>query len=500
MRRPFQRVILPAVLLMAAPAGIAVAEPVDELPPGDFANVELHATLPEAAQATSINFLSYGNGARARDIMVVNGRFGLQTWDLADPADPVLLDHLTSEELKLPSDTSGTFWQNEDMDVDQDRKVVFMARDPRAYNGSTSNPDSIAGVYVVDAADPEDLQLKTFHELPTGHTSTCVNDCDFLWTGGPASNTEQAAEWPGGRPVFVTDLRDLDDISTYETPIDTGRNDGVTDYAHDVQVDAAGIAWVSGRGGVRGYHTTGRHLDPLTGVRRVATAWDPIPFGGGGFPEDEVPSQFMHNSFRPVASTLRDGGNPSPDHRPGSLLMATEEAFGSSTCDGIGMFSIASLEGSYDGQGWMSTPDDPFRLEVVGTWSPAGEEGTTPNAFCSAHYFEVQDNIVAYSWYAQGTRFLDVSDPTDPIQVAYFRPDDSVSWAPYFHGDYIYVADNSRGVDVLSLTDGADANAAAHRQVNAPAMSATQIARVEALVADYAPDPDFGWACVIPRT
>lgn len=83
----------------------------------------------------------------------------------------------------------------------------------------------------------------------------------------------------------------------------------------------------------------------------MATATDPIPFAGGGFPEETTPSSFMHNSFRPVASTLPDGGNPTPEHRPGSLLMATEEAFGSSTCDGVGMFNIASLEGSYDGQG-----------------------------------------------------------------------------------------------------------------------------------------------------
>lgn len=100
------------------------------------------------------------------------------------------------------------------MDVDQRRKLVFMARDPRAYNGTTSDPTDIAGVYVVDASDPEDLVLRTFEQLPTGHTSTCVNDCDFLWTGGPASPSDKLDEWPGGRPVFVTDLRNLDDITT----------------------------------------------------------------------------------------------------------------------------------------------------------------------------------------------------------------------------------------------------------------------------------------------
>ena len=178
--------------------------------------------------------------------------------------------------------------------------------------------------------------------------------------------------------------------------------------------------------------------------------------------------------------------------------MATEEAFGSPTCDGVGMFNIASLAGSYDGEGWASTPTDPFRLEVIGTWSPADEEGTIPNAFCSAHYFEVQDGIVAYSWYAQGTRFLDVSDPTNPIQVAYYRPNGTVSWAPYFHGDYVYVADHARGVDVLELTGDAATPGASRVEVHAPPMSVVQVAAVEALASRYAPDPQLGWACVLP--
>ena len=58
----------------------------------------------------------------------------------------------------------------------------------------------------------------------------------------------------------------------------------MTAYSHDVQVDDAGIAWVSGDGGTRGYWTNGRHFDPLEGRTRRATALDPIPYGGGGLP------------------------------------------------------------------------------------------------------------------------------------------------------------------------------------------------------------------------
>jgi hypothetical protein len=73
---------------------------------------------------------------------------------------------------------------------------------------------------------------------------------------------------------------------------------------------------------------------------------------------------------------------------------------------------------------------------------------------CSAHYFDARDGILAYSWYDQGTRFIDVSDPTDPVQVGYYRPDDGVAWAPYWHGRYAYVADHNRGVDILALGNG----------------------------------------------
>lgn len=195
-------VLLVALGMVAGGLLPAVAQEPASQPPGAIDNVELVANLPEAVQATSINFLRYGHGRNRRDVMVVNGRFGLQTYDLADPARPVLLDRLTSEELKLPGDTSGTFWQNEDMDVDQRRKLVIMARDPRAYDGTTASDDSVAGVYLVDARDPADLRLVTFHELPSGHTSTCVNGCQYLSTAastcGPAGRRATRASGRSG--------------------------------------------------------------------------------------------------------------------------------------------------------------------------------------------------------------------------------------------------------------------------------------------------------------
>ena len=422
-------------------------------------------------QAISINFIDYGNprqdqpaGAATRDVMFVAGRFGLKSFDITNPTKPKLLDWLGdgvddpfledgNPGIGTQAPRRGTIddmWENEDMDVDQQRKLVFLSRDPRAYGGSTGNPASRSGVYVIDVRDPENLDPISFAETPTGHTTTCINDCKWVWTGGPAANTDQQAQGWAGRPIFVTDMRDPHHPKVNPNPIDTGRNDGRTDYAHDVQVDAAGVAWASGRGGVRGYWTKGRHYDPLLGDYRIATADDPVPYGGGGLEETVFPfrtsSRFMHNAERPL-------GTDAPDPKYGNLIFATEEEFAGGAfpngCANDGPLFIASLDGSYNGEAWRSTPENKFRLKTVATWHPFGKEGSSTSTDCSAHYFEIKDRILSMSFYSQGSRFLDISDPTNPTEVAYFRPGTG-TWATYPHKGLYYSADRT-GVYILRL-------------------------------------------------
>jgi hypothetical protein len=470
---------------------------------------------------------AYGRGA-GLDVMLVTGRFGLKTYSLEDPADPQLLDEFTSEQLRLPGDPPSdyspdnptprsTFWQNEDMDVDPKRKFAFLSRDPRAYAGSTSRepgePDpngatNIAGVYIMDVKDPRDIKLLAFEQLPTGHTTTCINQCRWLWTGGPASTDKQKAEgWTFGRPIIVTDLRNpADPVGHPMNPVDLFRRDGVTAYSHDVQVDDAGIAWVSGDGGTRGYWTSGRHWDPVEEEYRRATPLDPIPYAGGGLRREVVGDDvggFEHNAWRPVGETAPRGDRR---YRRGDLLLTTEEDFGPAeeACRNRGKFAISSLEGSYDGEAWRSTPEKPFRLNTVGTWSPYQQEGSRPAGqytplanFCSAHYFDVDGSMLTYAWYGEGTRFLDISDPEDPQQFAYWRPDDGIVWASYMHEGLIYTADRTRGVDILRLTNGAGRARQARKAVVAPEPSARQRRFVASVAARYKTDPGTAGLCVL---
>jgi hypothetical protein len=140
----------------------------------------------------------------------------------------------------------------------------------------------------------------------------------------------------------------------------------------------------------------------------------------------------------------------------------------------------------------------------VGTWNPAGKEGSRPPGqfnplanFCSAHYFDVDDNTVTYAWYGEGTRFLDISDPENPTQFAYWRPDDGIVWASYMHEGYVYTADRTRGVDVLRLTGGATAAAAANREVVAPPPSKRQLSFLDRASRQFTTDPGTAGICLI---
>jgi hypothetical protein len=490
-----------------------------EMPEGDISGVDYHGTIPLEG-VSSINVVDYDEGT----VMVAFGTaMGMRTYDITDPMNPTQLDHLDVAELALEGDDpDGTFWSAESLNIDKDRDVAFLSRDPRSFQQPQDS--GVAGFYVIDLADPTDIQLRQFHEVPAGHTATCVNGCDYLWSGGPAPAADQPDEWIG-RPIFVTDVRNLDDIQTFEDPVDTGRYRGQTDYAHDVQVDQQGVAWVSGRGGLRGYWTEGTHEDPTTGETREATATDPVPFAGGEVGEYHEPDDesrmwgAIHNSERPVDGPdgdyeledserprrpAADDGADLDDYAPGELVYVTDENF-SQPCSDAGKFYINSIDGATDGQGWYDEGHEPedggFALEQVGVWSVADKEGAADgdeDITCSAHYFQMRGGIVAGAWYTQGFRFLDVTDPTDPIQTAYFRPDEGNGFAPMWHGDVVYAGDSALGIHLLTLGEDAAAASAEREEVLAPERTATQVAAARATTAALEPDDVYGWSCALP--
>ncbi|MEU5260111.1 hypothetical protein [Amycolatopsis sp. NPDC021455] len=444
------RLFLSLAAAVGLAAGSTTAYAADGPPtgPADAQNVTwlAHADTPSAV--AGLAFIAYP-GRHDSDVMFADGVFGLRAWSLTDPRHPKLIGELPASALALPGDdVSKGFWEGEHLQVDPVRKLVFLTRDPRAFGGNKQTGTS--GIDLVDAHDPAHLRLIGFHEEPGGHTSQCINGCRYLWSGGPShtGTGNQPPDWQG-QPAWVTDVSRPSHPYTFPTPVDLHRNDGVTDYVHNTDVDAAGVAWASGAGGVRGYWTTGVHFDPVQGRIRFATAADPIPYAGGKIISPNDPAYtFDHNSWHPL--------RPIGGFAPGELLFVTDEDFGD-TCADAGRLLIVSLKGSYGGEAWRSTPEHPFRLKVVGDWGPVGSPGEQPNADCSAHYFDpmpgVGDgNILVQAFYGQGTKFIDFSDPRHPVQVGYFFPKDSEAAVPAYHDGLVYAAQYSGGIDVLRFT------------------------------------------------
>jgi hypothetical protein len=476
-----------AGLLLVVPGTAAAAPPPEGAQLSD--NVEYIRTVADTRQVVEGKF----DEVRGKDILVLTGRFGFKTLDVSDPDNPTPLDSFIPEDL-----AAGGYWQNEDMELDTRRKLIIGALDPRHTDagatgcpagGSVNNPLCKAGFYVISYADPTNLrQVGDFVDLPSGHTSSCIQDCKYIWTGGPARTTNPELRWLGpilgptqpapwtaprlvgdGRPIWVTDLSDPREPEVFDRPIDLWRNDGYTDYSHDVDEDERGIAWVSGRGGIRGYATKGRHRDPYLNRSREATPWDPILVAGGGVGGTAQPVMLMHNSGRPTDGSVRASGVKS-----GNVLVGTEEDF--TGCETAGKIVLSDLTDSWGGEpAQQSTLDDPYRLEPLDTFHPVLDPptGDTSTSGCSAHYFEIEDSLLGAGWYGQGLRLVDISDARDVRQVGYYRVTgttpgsganpSSNSWDMAFfdqgrrnkHGSrLIYLFDMSRGVEILRLDKG----------------------------------------------
>ena len=331
------RVGLVLTSVLAGALGIGAGGPPQaEPPPGAqmSASLEYVTRVPGTGQVVEGKF----DKVRGRDVLIITGRFGFKTLDVSDPANPEVLDTFQPPEILGPNG----YWQDEDMDIDVRRNLIIGALDPRHDNvdqascpgigtlGSKNrDPDCRSGFYVISYNDPKNLrQVGSFVDLPAGHTVSCIDGCRYVWAGGPARRDDLAYLGPftpggrgDGRPIWVTDLRNAAKPKVFPEPIDLWRNDGLTDYSHDVDVDDHGIAWTSGRGGLLGYATKGKWRDPRTDKVRRARPWDPILVAGGGIeggPDGVAQPQtdFIHNAARPLDGKVACDRRPQGERRP----------------------------------------------------------------------------------------------------------------------------------------------------------------------------------------
>ena len=280
-----------------------------------------------------------------RDVLVTTGRYGFRTYDVRDASRPRLLDTFQPAEIL----GENGYWQDEDMEIDRKRKLIIGALDPRhddvdqascpgigTLSAKNRNPKCSSGFYVISYKNPRDLeQVGKFNEVPAGHTTSCVDGCKYVWTGGPARRDDLAYLGPftpgargDGRPIWVTDLRnpcEAEDVPEADRPGAQRRGDGLLARRQRRRPGLrVGVAAAAGCSDTRRAASGAtRSIDPCAARTRGIRCW--WPAAGCRAATTASPSRRPTSSTTPTGPT--DGKIRAAGVRKGNVALMTEEDF-----------------------------------------------------------------------------------------------------------------------------------------------------------------------------
>ncbi|MFA9417098.1 LVIVD repeat-containing protein [Natrinema sp. HArc-T2] len=346
------------------------------------------------------------------EIAYVAATTGFAVVDVSDPADPTIL----AEERDIAID-GASLTQILDLTVDGDRLIVAGPAE------TARSSDLYLGVRRYDVSDPE-------RPVPTGayetgyHIHNCYLEGDRLFL---VENTQQ-----DNRLVIV-------------------------DIGGDEITQIGDWSLLDHEPGWRDVHWLGRYLHDV--FVQDGTAYLPCWNAGTYVLDISEPADLSVVSH--IADTtleaqrelddFRDGvyGLPGNDHYAavddsGDLLAVGREAWatGGAAPDhpgGIDLYDVRDLtdpvhRGSIDAP---RTVDESYR---GGTWT-------------TAHNFELRDDRLYSAWYRAGVQIHDVSDPTDPERLAWWRdPAETGFWTARVVGPgEAFIASSTEAIPNTSL-------------------------------------------------
>ena len=124
----------------------------------------------------------------------------------------------------------------------------------------------------------------------------------------------------------------------------------------------------------------------------------------------------------------------------------------------------ADVSGTAEFEGWgylrffdISDPSDPVQLSTFATPNTNNEDVALDGTW-SVHNPEVRGNTLFASWYSDGVRVIDISNPSAPQEIGFWTgagaPADAPPvniWSVVPHGDLLLVSDRNFGFYVLKL-------------------------------------------------
>ncbi|WP_224270222.1 LVIVD repeat-containing protein [Haloprofundus salinisoli] len=255
-------------------------------------------------------------------------------------------------------------------------------------------PGALSGLLVEDVSNPQDPETLAFFE-----TDYPIHNCYF--SGGYAYLTANEYD---RNPLVAVDLRDddprevarwslLDENSAWDD-VSAGRR-----TVHDVWVQD-GVAYLA-------------HWDAGTWMLDVSDPTNPQTIGRLDGPSPSSLAVSDGQRARREATVPPGNDHYVATNEDGTLLGVGKESWAEGT-DGELVGGPSGVE-LWD----VSDPADPQKLSTIDP--PPTPDPTYGGVWTTSHNFELRDERLYTSWYRGGVKRHDISDPSNPEELAWWR-------------------------------------------------------------------------------
>ncbi|MGI8316696.1 LVIVD repeat-containing protein [Halobacillus mangrovi] len=358
------------------------------------------------------------------------GNGGVRVFDMKDPSDPV-------EIAKFADDIPGT-WQE---------KVIVKTVNTPHFKGDLavvsvqqldrSNPDSQGGFLLYDVTNPESPEKLGFWEVdkrvPGTHELylTVKEGKPFVLAANPYADYYTHGESMDFQLVDVSNPAEPETIYEFDPR-----------SLPEVSDDFNGYHWESPDGKTRPVfnHST---MTDNNGDTALLSFWDL----GTIILDISDPYNVKVEGRTEYASDVQGSAHSSALAKGGNVLIETREVYD------------PTREGYEESYGYtrifdISDKSNPkllstFKTDLVDNI----EDGIT---FANTvHDPKVHGNTLYLSHYAGGIRAVDITDPSNPVQIGKYVPENAYFWGVFVDRNYILGSDMGNGLKVLQKNNSA---------------------------------------------
>jgi hypothetical protein len=357
------------------------------------------------------------------------GEGGVRVWDLKDPANP-------KEVAVFADDIPGT-WQE---------KVIVKRVNTKHFKGdlavvsvqqlNTHYPDSVGGFLLYDVTNPYqpnklgfwalDKKVRGTHELYL----TVQNGRPLVLTANPYADYYTHGEQKDFQLVDVSNPAQPQTIYQFDPR-----------SLPEVPGDFDGYNWIDKHGKNRAVFNHSTMAD-VNGKTAYLSFWD-LGTIVLDIRNPENPTYLGRTKF---SSNQQGSAHSAALAKGGNVLIETREVYN------------PTKEGYEQAYGYTRIFDikdktnpkllSEFRTELVDDVQYGLTFANT------VHDPKVQGNTLFLSHYGGGVRSVDISDPSNPVEIGKYIPERSNIWGVDVAGDYVYASDMGTGLKVLQQTEG----------------------------------------------